>query len=226
VLAYTEREGSYVSGERRAQRFYPAVPARPGLKADYALTAEIATLAGVPLEGRSPLLVMNQIAAEVKAFAGLSYARLAEVEEQWPIVSRGDLYYGGTSYENKQGLGAHLAASDAAVAEALPTPLRPKEDELLAVPVSKVYDLGTTLTPARLLAQRTGGPRVALHPAAAEKLGIRNGDPVTVRLNGVEAQAAAVFDESISTGVVLVYRSFGIPIAAPTPVTLAVAEKA
>lgn len=226
VLAYTEREGTFVSGERRAQRFYPAVPARPGLKADYALTAEIASLAGVPLEGRSPLLVMNWMAAEAQAFAGLSYAKLAEVEEQWPIVSRGDLYYGGTSYENKQGLGAHLAVSKSTIAAAKVTALRPTEDELLAVPVSKVYDLGTTMTPAKLLAQRTGGPRVALHPAAAEKLGVHNGGPVTVRLNGVEAQAVVVFDESISTGVVLVYRSFGIPISAPTPVTIAVAEKA
>ena len=29
--------------------------------------------------------------------------------EQWPIVGRGDMYYGGTTYENKQGLGVHLA---------------------------------------------------------------------------------------------------------------------
>ena len=28
--------------------------------------------------------------------------------DQWPIVGRGDLYYGGTTYENKQGLGVHL----------------------------------------------------------------------------------------------------------------------
>ncbi len=226
VLAYTEREGSYVSGERRVQRFYPAVPPRPGLKADYALTAEIARLAGIDLEGRSPLLVMNHLASETNAFADISYAKLAEVTEQWPIVSRGDLYYGGTSYENKQGLGAHLAVSDAKVAGAKVDALRPKEDELLAVPVSTVYDLGTTMTPSKLLSQRIGGPRVALHPAAAEKLGIHNGHPVTVRLNGWEARATAVFDESISTGVVLVYRSFGIPISAPTPVTIAVAEKA
>jgi len=30
------------------------------------------------------------------------------VREQWPIVGRGDLYYGGTTYENAQGLGVHL----------------------------------------------------------------------------------------------------------------------
>ena len=35
---------------------------------------------------------------------------LAEVKPQWPIVGRGDIYYGGTTYENTQGLGAHLSA--------------------------------------------------------------------------------------------------------------------
>ena len=35
--AYTEREGTYTSAERRVQRFYPAVPARPGTKARFCL---------------------------------------------------------------------------------------------------------------------------------------------------------------------------------------------
>ncbi len=33
VQAFTEREGSFTSGERRVQRFYPAVPARPDCQA-------------------------------------------------------------------------------------------------------------------------------------------------------------------------------------------------
>jgi NADH-quinone oxidoreductase subunit G len=45
--AFTEREGTYTSAERRVQRFYPAVPARPGTTADFALTAKIGALLGV-----------------------------------------------------------------------------------------------------------------------------------------------------------------------------------
>ncbi len=107
--AYTERDGSYTSGERRVQRFYPAVPALGETKADYAITAQLAAELGIELEGRSARLVMDKLAASVKSFTGISYRRLAEVTEQWPIIGRGDLYYGGTSYQNSQGLGVHLS---------------------------------------------------------------------------------------------------------------------
>ena len=39
--------------------------------------------------------------------------RLAEVRPQFPIVGRGDLYYGGTTYENTQGMGSSLSRRDA-----------------------------------------------------------------------------------------------------------------
>jgi NADH-quinone oxidoreductase subunit G len=51
---------------------------------------------------------MDKIAATVQAFSGISFGKLAETTEQWPIIGRNDLYYGGTSYQNVQGLGVHL----------------------------------------------------------------------------------------------------------------------
>jgi NADH-quinone oxidoreductase subunit G len=106
--ACTERDGSYTSGERRVQRFYPAVTALGETKTDYAITALIAAKLGLELEDRSALLVMDRIAASVPAFAAISYGKLVEVTRQWPIIGRSDLYYGGTSYQNSQGLGVHL----------------------------------------------------------------------------------------------------------------------
>ncbi len=227
ACAYTEREGTFTSAERRVQRFYPAVPARPGIKSDFALTADIAGFAGMDLEGRSPLLVMNRMAASVKAFAGLTYGRLAEVTEQYPIIGRGDLYYGGTTYGNSQGLGVHLSLGEAVTAPVTPrTSLRPKENELLAVPVSKVYDRGTTMVAATLLEARTGSPLVAVHPATAGKLGLAQGEPARVSLNGADYEVVVKLDDSLSTGTVLVYRSFGIPIFEPVPVSIAAAERA
>jgi NADH-quinone oxidoreductase subunit G len=224
--AYTEREGSFTSAERRVQRFYPAVPARPGTKPDFALAADIAGLVGIDLEGRSPLLVMNRLAASVKAYAGLTYGRLAEVTEQYPIVGRGDLYYGGTTYENSQGLGVHLFVGDAVTTPVTPrASLRPRENELLAVPASKVYDRGTTMTAATLLEARTDGPLAVVHPTTAGKLGLAEGEPARVSLNGADYEVVVKLDDSLSTGVVLVYRSFGIPIFEPVPVSIAAAER-
>ena len=165
--AFTEREGTYVSGERRVQRFHAAVAPKGDSKADFAITSQVAKQMGIILEGSSASVVFDILANSIDAFAELSYARLAEVHGQWPIVGRGDLYYGGTTYENTQGLGVQLVpAAQAGEPYASPRSGKrrlfvPKEKELLAVPVTKLYDRGVTVTPAELLDQRIGEATVS-----------------------------------------------------------------
>ncbi len=108
ALAFTEREGSYTSGERRVQRFSPALTVEGKGKPDFSITALVAQELGIDLEGGSPRKVMDRMAVIVPAYKGISYEKLVEVQEQWPIIGRADLYYGGTSYQNTQGLGVHL----------------------------------------------------------------------------------------------------------------------
>ena len=222
--AYTERDGTFTSGERRVQRFYPAVPPLGETKADYAITAEIAKKLDIELEGSSPVLAFEKLSASVKDFAGLTYAKLAEVTEQWPIVGRGDLYYGGTTYENTQGLGVQLVSAaergeTVDISEVRSEAgLRPKEDELLAVPVTKLYDRGTTVAPAELLTERIGDITIALHPEAARKLGLEAGKQVTVSFDGVSGKAVVKIDETISAGVALIPRSMGLAIREPVAI--------
>ncbi len=212
VQAYTEREGSFTTGERRVQRFYPAVPPRSETRADYAITASIAKELGIELEGGSPSLVMDRLASVVKAFAGISYRRLAETVEQWPIVGRRDLYYGGTTYENRQGLGVHLALN-----APVPIPtvsaefLRPGEDQWLAVPVTRLYDRGITVTTSELLRAHIGAAAVLLHPDAAKNLNVAAGEQVNI--NGFQAEVR--LDDTVPASVVLLPRSMGFPINAP-----------
>ena len=222
--AHTERDGTFTSGERRVQRFYPPVPPRSETKPDYVITAEIAEQLDIELEGSSPVLVFEKLAASVKDFEGLSYGKLAEVSEQWPIVGRGDLYYGGTTYENTQGLGVQLVSA-AERGETVTIPkiqkeagLRPKEDELLAVPVTKLYDRGATVAPAELLTERIGETFIALHPDAAERLGVEAGVTVKVSFDGVKGEAVVKIDETISAGVALVPRSMGLAIHEPVAI--------
>ena len=108
ALAFTEREGSYTSGERRVQRFTPALSVINKGRADFSITALVADELGIDLEGGSPRKVLDRMAVMIPAFTGISYAKLSEVHEQWPIIGRADLYYGGTSYQNTQGWGVHL----------------------------------------------------------------------------------------------------------------------
>ncbi len=229
--AYTEREGTFTSGERRLQRFHPAVPALGDARPDFAITSQLARQMGVILEGTSAAVVFDIMAEDLASFAGLDYARLAQVKPQWPQVGRGDLYYGGTTYENTQGLGVQLSnAAGRGETVHLPrvqkvTAPRPKERKLLAVPVTRLYDRGTTLAVTGLLERRIGEAYIALHPAAAEKYGVAAGERVRLSLDGVSSEVVVKMDDTISTGVALVPRSMGLPIAEPTEASLKAAKK-
>ena len=222
--AFTEREGTLTSGERRVQRFYPAVPVTGDAKPDFAITSQIARHMGVVLEGTSITAVFDILADSIKAFEGLNHAQLAEVKTQWPIVGRGDLYYGGTTYENTQGMGVQLSVA-AGRGEKLSLPkvekeagVRPKENEWLAVPVTKLYDRGTTVLPSELLHERIGETHVVLHSDAAKELGVSAGQTVNISFNGLSGEAVVKVDETVPAGVVLVPRSMGLAIREPAAV--------
>ena len=224
--AYTEREGTYTSGERRVQRFHPAVAVKGDCKPDFAITAQISRHMAFIQEGTLITALFEILAESVKSFEGLDYARLAEVKPQWPIVGRGDVYYGGTTYENKQGLGVHLTNA-AQRGETVRIPRvqkeaapRPKEKELLAVPITKLYDRGTTVKSAQLLDQRVGETSVVLHPEAAKRLGVEAGQLVKISFSGVSGEALVKIDDTISAGVVAVPRSMGLAIREPALVKL------
>jgi NADH-quinone oxidoreductase subunit G len=231
--AFTEREGTYTSGERRVQRFHVAVPVTGEAKADFAITAKIAAQMGLALEGESASQAFNLLAASVPSYAGLSYAKVSEVRPQWPIVGRSDLFYGGTSYENKGGMGAQLssAASRSETVslpkvEKEPSALRPKENELLAVPVNKLYDRGTTIMmSANRLRDWIGGPSISLHPDAAEKMGIEEGQIVNVSFDGASGEVVVKLDPTIPVGVALVPRDMGLPIREPVPAAVSAPAK-
>ncbi|MFM8427933.1 MAG: molybdopterin oxidoreductase family protein, partial [Chloroflexota bacterium] len=219
--AFTERDGTVVSGERRVQRFYAAVAPKGDSKPDYAITSMLAKQMGVILQGTSASVVFDILANSVEAFNELTYEALAQVKEQWPIVGRNDVYYGGTTYENTKGMGVQLVP----VAQAggsvkiqkvrKEAALRPKDKELLAVPANKLYDLGVTVQTAEFLDQRIGETTVSMHPTTAKKFEVEAGQTVKVSFEGVQAEAVVKFDETIGTGVVLVPRSMGIAIHEP-----------
>lgn len=230
VRSYTEREGTFTSGERRVQRYYPAIPERPGSLADFAVTGKIGQLLSLDIESRFASLVMARIAAEIPGYAGVSYTSLAQTQEQWPIIGRNDLYYGGTTYDNNQGLGIKLAPT-AEQGESVPVSW-PKlatldfpENALLAVPVTVLYDRGQTVMPSRLLHQRIPQPYILLNPSSAGSQGIANGAAVQLRLNGTSTLATARLDGSVPDGVVLVPRSLGIPIFGPMPIEIRMVER-
>jgi NADH-quinone oxidoreductase subunit G len=222
VQAYTEREGTYTSGMRRVQRYYQAVPAEPGPLPDFAIAAEIGKRLGIELEERSALFIFQRIADVTPAYAGLTYEKLAEFTEQWPIVGRKDLYFGGTTYDNRQGLGIqleteHLPGLPLHMADLPPLPetIKASDGELVVVPMTRLFDRSQTMLSSTLVQRRLARPELWLHPETASALGLAELAQVDFTLNGSSTPVGIHLDASLPTGIGLVPRSVGLPISGP-----------
>ncbi|TLN28529.1 hypothetical protein FDZ74_00495, partial [bacterium] len=226
AAAYSEREGTFTNGERRVQRYYPVTTPRGNAHTDFAITAQLAGRLGLELPGAAASLVMEQISREVPAYAGLTYQKLAEVQEQWPIIGRSDMYYGGTGYENKQGLGVQLPRAaergESVALNAVDAPVLPAVPAgwLLVIPVARLYDQGTTLRPTTLLAGRMARAELGLNPETAAKLGLQSGAEVLLQGKDWSARAVVRVAEHLPAAIGLVPRSAGVPVHEPTAVQI------
>ena len=75
-----------------------------------------------------------------------------------------------------------------------------------------LYDRGTTFVRSYVMHPRIPAPFVELNSADAQKLGIADGDMVTLNVNGKEAQMTARVDGRAPAGAVLVPQSLGGPV--------------
>jgi len=222
--AQTERDGSFTSGTRRVQRFYMAVKPGDELRPDFDIAAQLGAKAGIELKGRFPSLVIPAINAEIAGYADASYANMAEVSEQWPIINRADLYYGGTSYENNQGLGVQLGAvKKSGIFKDLKDLTLP-EGDLIAVPITRLYDRGTMLCRSDVLRSHLPEPFVLLNPQDAQRTKAADGMTISVTISEQSYVAVVQTDKTVPSGIVLVPRSVGLPINGPTSIEIHIAE--
>ena len=209
--SWAEREGTFTNGERRVQRYYPAIPAMGEARPDWQILGQIGERLGL---GKTPFaasLVFKELAASVPQYAGMDYRTLAHVEEQWPVVGGSDLYYGGTAYDNHQGLGQQWAsAAEAGAVESYELPVETpvtvagaRFGAINVLPVRALYTPGTLINLTLLLENRLARPTLSLNEADAAVLMVAAGDPLTVRVGDEEVAAEAVVDYDTPAGLAL-----------------------
>jgi NADH-quinone oxidoreductase subunit G len=226
--SFVEREGSLTNAEGRVQRFYPAVLPRGGTHPDWWIAGTIGQRLGGPETPASAAETMEQISAGVAAYAAITYAALAETREQWPLVGGDDLYFGGTAYANRQGLGVkRLTGIEQGKTSPTvwPTPAEPAQGAgLMLIPVHRLYDRGTTVLPSTLLEPRRTRQQVELNPVQAASLGIADGARVAIQWDGRVETAEAAFRPDVPAGTALVPLSSGLSVLSPVRGTIRPAE--
>jgi len=219
--SFVERDGTFTSGERRVQRFFPAISPMGGTKPDWAITADLATAVGVSMEARNAAEIFMNLARQAPGYEGLTYQDLAQTAPQWPPVGEADLYFGGTAFKNRQGLGVSVGCA-AEAGQLTPIewlePGTPIGGEWLLVPITVLYDHGRTVSASDVLRPRLAAKAVRMNPEDLGQLGLDPGSEVELRWNGHTHRLPALAEEGVPRGAVLLPRSLGFPAHTPAAV--------
>jgi NADH-quinone oxidoreductase subunit G len=198
-----EREGTFTSGERRVQRFYPAQGVIGHSLPEWQMFSRIRKALNGSALPRLAAAIMQEITQAIPTYAEMSYPNLAKVERQFPDVGGTDLYYGGTAYDNKGGLGVQWASS-AEVGYVTPYYVKAKKSThkgLLVVPITRLYDKGMLFRHSVMMRHRIGDAYAVIHPDDAK--GIVDGATITVKAGNHSYEVQAVVSANAPKGVVL-----------------------
>ena len=211
IQSFAERDGSFVNGERRVQRFYAAQgPIGQALPA-WKLFGGIGQAANLQALKPTAAAVMAELSKSAPAFAGMTYKALAKVERQFPDVGGRDLYYGGTAYTNSGGLGLQIPAEAdehdlRPDAVDLPGRLKAEAEELIIMPVTRLYNRQRAFRPTTLLDARVPAPHLIINSEDAAERGIGGGDLIELQAGPVQLRLRADVSDAIAKGAVAVPR--------------------
>jgi len=206
ALSWVEREGTYTNGERRVQRFYQALSPMGEGRPDWQILAQLSERVGLGKPPFAASLVFREIAAHVPQYAGMDYRSLAYSEAQWPVVGGEDLYYGGNAYENESGLGQQwpvTAESGLVDRFELPDIRDQQPDGLVIVPTAALYAAGTLIAHSHVLASRLAAKSLSLNWEDAQSLEVKDGDMLSLKINGSNAGVQIVVDNQTPLAVAL-----------------------
>ena len=212
LQSFAERDGSFVNGERRVQRFYTAQgPIGQALPA-WKLFGGISQNAGLAQLKPSAAAVMQELSQSVAAFQGASFQALAKTERQFPDVGGRDLYYGGTAYANHGGVGVQIpSAADRGEAvqladQAESAAEQAGEGELLIMPITRLYNRQRSFRPSLLVEGRIMSAYALLHPNDAAARGIIDGDMIEIAAGESKVRVRATVSSEVAAGGVAVPR--------------------
>jgi formate dehydrogenase major subunit len=204
--SFLEKDGTFVNAERRINRVRPVMKPLQG-KAEWRITQELARALGYPMDFGSQAEILEEIAALVPTFAGVSFEFLDEVGSvQWPCNEDAPL---GTPIMHVDGFvrgkGRFIET------DYVPT----KERTSRKFPL--LLTTGRTLTQYNVGAQtrRTANniwykeDLLEVHPHDAEERGIGDGDRVSLTSRKGDITLEARITERVQPGVV--YTTFHDP---------------
>jgi NADH-quinone oxidoreductase subunit G len=206
--AFGEKEGTVTNLEGRVQKVNRIVTGPGQSQSDWTILDDISRRMGKPLGFASAEAISKEIADVAPAYAGISWDLLEWDEPEGAVVPYG---------EADQPL-AYVPSDDTSARSR-----RPSGSFALHY-ARTMYDDGVLVRNSLSLPNLAPGGAAHLHPSDAKKLGVTEGDRLSIRSESGSAVLPVAIDQSLVSGVVYVpFNQPGVPsLGAPATVDLEV----
>ncbi len=198
AAAFAEKDGTFTNTERRVQKMNKAIDPPGEARPDWQIVSALAGKMGQPFTYESTEDIMEEIASLTPIYGGIHHDRLDGYGLQWPCVDR---LHPGTPilHQGKftRGLGKFHAVEYRPPAESV------SEDYPLILTTGRVLEHWHTGSMSRrsdVLDKLHPNAAVDIHPTDALKLGIVDGDLVTLTSERGKIETAARITEETSPG--------------------------
>ncbi|MRR54357.1 MAG: formate dehydrogenase subunit alpha [Deltaproteobacteria bacterium] len=178
AASFAEKDGTFTNTERRVQLVRKAIEAPGKAKADWEILVEVMNRLGYAKTYRNVAEIMDEIATVTPQYGGISFARLESGGLQWPCPTAD---HPGTKFLHKgtfaRGKGLFKPA------EYIPSAELPDTDYPFILTTGRIlyhYHTKTMTGKVDGLNNLFPGSFIEIHPAAAAKLGIKDGEKVKV----------------------------------------------
>ncbi len=213
--AVAERNGSYTSIERWVQAFDAAIPAPPNTRPDWRIITDIAATLGADWSFNAAADVMREINSAVPLYAHTNFENLLS-----PISlerKSSHYIYSGTSFtaDSREGVQWATLAEQPDSAfnlKFMPPEKEPPQGDLVLVAPRVLYDGGTLIGEADIVAAHIHPPQAQLSRRDAKRLNLSDGDKAGFSVNGVTLTLPVRVNRLLPQGVVLIPRNLqGFP---------------
>jgi formate dehydrogenase alpha subunit len=193
AACYAETDGTFTCSERKVQRVRKAVEPPGEARPDWMIISELSRRLGYEMNYNHPEEIFNEMASLTPIYGGISYHRLEKGDLQWPCPTS---EHPGTTYLHRGTFGRGLGLFS-------PIKYRPSEE----LPDAEYpfflttgrryahYNVRSMTGRCKNLDLEMGNPLTQIHFKDAEKLGVREGDPIKiVSRRGVVVSHASLGD--------------------------------
>lgn len=198
-VSYAEKEGTFSNTERRVQRIRKAVTSEGDMRPDTDILIDLMNAMGYKQPYLTPAEIMDEIASLTPSFHGISHARLDAGETlQWPCPDKDHpgtpIMHVGHPARGK----AYLYPAEYRESQELP------DDEypfiLMTGRILYHYNAAAMTSRSKGLMDIAGEGFIEVNHKDAERLGIINGERISVKSRRGEIKAVARVGRKVSEG--------------------------